>query len=334
MTVLKTRCVLPLAALLLLMSVVPIGAEVVKSISDCDQFFLQATPPQVPGILVDGIILNQTQYKLICQTFMNERRFVTLYDTASKIPVFSANKYRGGNGNRPDTPWKTEPQVFFLIIRNMTKYLESYVLATTNLENGNDDKNMRDDTNMTYIYQAGDYDYKDNQTFDRGHLFPSSYAFSENDKDSTFTLTNAVPQAATFNQGSWRRMENCIKCVMDKYCFNNSGVTEGFVVTGAQPSIRDTLSNRVNIPSMLWSAFCCYSQNVSKWLASAYWGDNVADQSQSENLQTKTLAELNTKLSSVGSGFETSWSKPAGWTHNHDYHSHSTSNKHDPNYCS
>lgn len=103
------RYLLALAAFLLL-SFVPTVAEVVKSMSDCDEFLLEKTVPQVPGILKDGKILAD-RYKPICQTF-NGRRFLTLYDTQNKIPVFSAYKYRGeGDKGRPKTPWKIEPEV-------------------------------------------------------------------------------------------------------------------------------------------------------------------------------------------------------------------------------
>ncbi|XP_037615020.1 mucin-2-like isoform X2 [Sebastes umbrosus] len=280
MTSPKTRYLLPLAAFLF-PSIIPTVTEVVKSVSDCDQFLLEETPPQVPGILEGGRILNQNRYKPICQTFDNERRFVTLYDTQNKIPVFSAYKYRGGLGGRPRNNWKIEPQ------------LEE-----------DDDKNMvvGDRNKTTYDHQAGDSDYRHNGVFDRGHLFPSSHAFNISDKRSTFTLTNIVPQARKFNQGSWSRMEKCIKCVMDKYCDNNNGVTEGFVVTGAQPSTDNVLKNRINIPSMLWSAFCCYSSNMSTWLASAHWGDNVPP--KEKHLQTKTLEELHQELRITGSGFK------------------------------
>ncbi|KAM8748324.1 uncharacterized protein AB9X84_016055 [Acanthopagrus schlegelii] len=273
----KTRYFLFPAAFLLL-SFVPTVAEVVMSVSDCDLFLLEKTPPQVPGILQGGHILNQNRYKPICQTFENERRFLTLYDIKNKIPVFSAYKYRGnGEGRRPQTWWKIEPQ----------------------LENEDDTNMIVGDKNKTYNNQAGNTDYRNNRQFDRGHLFPSSHAFNKTDKMSTFTLTNIVPQVKTFNQGSWNRMEQCIKCVMDKYCFNNNGRIEGFVVTGAQPSTKNILNNRINIPSMLWSAFCCYSSNRNMWIASAHWGDNVPDDFKNKYLQTKTLAELYKELSTA-----------------------------------
>lgn len=156
--------------------------------------------------------------------------------------------------------------------------------------------------NKTYNHQAGDGDYKTTEEFDRGHLIPNSYQLTENDMKSTFTLTNVVPQARTFNKGSWNRMESCIKCVLDEYCINNNGILEGFVVTGAQPSSNNMLNNNVNIPSMLWSAFCCYSHSERRWLASVHWGENVLD--SHKHLQTKTLAELYNELGTSSSAFE------------------------------
>uniref|UniRef100_A0A3Q1GW19 Uncharacterized protein n=1 Tax=Acanthochromis polyacanthus TaxID=80966 RepID=A0A3Q1GW19_9TELE len=207
----------------------------VKSMSDCDHVLLEGTPPQIPGVLKGGKILNQNRYKPICQTYRNKRRFVTLYDIKNRIPVFSAYKYRGVEGKgRPKKHWKID-------------------------------------------HQAVDTDFRSNGTFDRGHVIPSSYGSTENDKRSTFTLTNIVPQAGSFNKGSWNRMESCVRCVMDKYCTNSSGFTEGFVVTGAQPSSSNILNNRVNIPSTLWTAFCCYSADMNVWIASAHWGNNVPD---------------------------------------------------------
>uniref|UniRef100_A0A7N8YQD5 Uncharacterized protein n=1 Tax=Mastacembelus armatus TaxID=205130 RepID=A0A7N8YQD5_9TELE len=259
-------CLRPLSVLLLL-STVPTGSEVVRSMSDCSDFLLHNSPPNIPGILEDGNILDQNRYKPICQTYENMRRFVTLYDTKNKIPVFSAYKYRGDGGSKPNIHWKIEPQVGLSL---------------------SDDK-----------------DYKNKEKLARGHLFPHNHALNETDKRSTNTLTNIVPQAEQFNSGSWSNMENCVKCVMDKYCKDNNGVPEGFVVTGQQPG-NNKLNNKVNIPKMLWSAFCCYSGEKKKWLASAHWGDNVPDGFKPKYLQTRTLAELQ----NLDSGHFTKTKKP------------------------
>ncbi|XP_010784007.1 uncharacterized protein, partial [Notothenia coriiceps] len=241
MALLKKWSIPPLAALLLLLSIVPTGSKVVDSMSQCAEFLLNGTPPNVPGILEGGNILDQNRYKPICQTFLDIRRFVTLYDTENKIPVFSASKYIGTNGKRPEDIWQIEPQ----------------------------------------------------RGFDKGHLFPCSYAPTVDHKKSTFTLTNVVPQNGPFNKGRWSKMESCIKCVLDKYCINSNKIKEGFLVIGAQPG-NNIISNKVNVPSMLWSAFCCYSHSEKRWLASAHWGQNIDGETY---LQTKTLAELHSELS-------------------------------------
>ncbi|KAK2899629.1 hypothetical protein Q8A73_012758 [Channa argus] len=114
MTSLKTWCLLSLSVLLL--SISPTETEVVQSMSDCEGFLLNENPPQIPDILINGTIMDQNRYKTICQTYENTRRFVTLYDTNNKIPVFSAYKYRGErrldeDKRRPkNVSWKIEPQ--------------------------------------------------------------------------------------------------------------------------------------------------------------------------------------------------------------------------------
>ncbi|XP_025756798.1 uncharacterized protein LOC112843133 isoform X2 [Oreochromis niloticus] len=267
MTLLKQ---LLLLAALLLLSIVPTETEVVTSVEKCNEFFLQQTPPNITRILERGKILNQNRYKLICQTLNDTRTFVTLYDTQNKIPVFSAAEFNGNISGRPDI-WMIEPQ----------------------LENTTDNPNMRpSNDSIDYENQAGNKDYK-NTGFSRGHLFPNSYGSTDLKKNSTFTLTNIVPQIIKFNSGSWNKMEECIKCVLNKYCINNNGNIEGFVVIGAQPS-NNSLNNRINIPSVLWSAFCCYSHSKNSWLSSAHWGNNTDH--KPEHLKTRTLGKLHREL--------------------------------------
>ncbi|XP_030609871.1 endonuclease domain-containing 1 protein-like [Archocentrus centrarchus] len=267
MVSLMMQHLLPPVALLLL-SIIPTETKVVTSMAECNEFFLQQTPPNIPGILEGGNILDQNRYKPICQTLRDISRFMTLYDIRNKIPVFSAAKY-GGGGEGKKSFWKVEPQ----------------------LENTAEGDNMiKAEKNITYINQAGDTDYNNKEEYTRGHLFPSYYRSDEVEKRSTFTLTNVVPQKLNFNSGSWNKMEHCVKCILDNYCINNNNIIEGFVVIGAQPSNGNILNNKINIPSMLWSAFCCYSGNQNKWLAGAHWGEN-RDNGHTY-LQTKTLAEL------------------------------------------
>uniref|UniRef100_A0A3P9MP10 Uncharacterized protein n=1 Tax=Oryzias latipes TaxID=8090 RepID=A0A3P9MP10_ORYLA len=223
----------------LLKFLVPIETEVVRTLADCPGFFLDETPPVIPNILEGGNILDQNRYKVICQTFENKRRFLTLYDTTNKIPVFSAYRFTGAaeTGRPKDRDiWKIEPQ----------------------LEDSN---------------QALNSDYVNNQGYNRGHLYPNCHAQDWNDKLSTFTLTNVVPQSIPFNSGSWAQMERCTKCFMENNCINANGRIEAFVVAGAEPG-ETKLNNKVSIPSRMWSAFCCYNSRDGVWLSKAYWGHN------------------------------------------------------------
>ncbi|XP_020557574.2 endonuclease domain-containing 1 protein-like, partial [Oryzias latipes] len=234
--------------LLVFLPVVPIETEVVRTLADCPGFFVEDTPPVIPNILEGGSILNQNRYKVICQTFENKRRFLTLYDTTNKIPVFSAYRFTGAaeTGRPKDRDiWKIEPQL-------------------------DEDKNMRklEDSN-----QALNSDYVNNQGYNRGHLYPNCHAQDWNDKLSTFTLTNVVPQSIPFNSGSWAQMERCTKCFMENNCINTNGRIEAFVVAGAEPG-ETKLNNKINIPSRMWSAFCCYNSRDGVWLSKAYWGHN------------------------------------------------------------
>lgn len=149
---------------------------------------------------------------------------------------------------------------------------------------------MEDCERVTYEHQASDDDYKNKNDYTRGHLFPVSYAFERSDKISTFTLTNIVPQVKSFNSGSWVKMEHCVQCILKTYCSNQ----EAYVVTGANPS-KDTqknkLNEKINIPSVLWSAFCCHSKDKKTFLAGAHWGKNTAD-CTSKYLEMRTLKEL------------------------------------------
>ncbi|KAE8300023.1 Endonuclease domain-containing 1 protein [Larimichthys crocea] len=250
MTSLKTKNICFLPAFLFL-AIVPTLAEVVNTVQKCNQFFRQQTPPNIPGILEDGKILDQNRYKVLCQTYENSRWYVTVYDTRNKIPVFSAYKYQGPGQGQAEEYWKIEPQ------------LENEADPNKNM--------MEEEKGKTYTHQAMVADYVNSRGLDKGHCFPALHGFTNTEKTSTYTLTNIVPQAGEFNQGRWNTMEKCIGHVMDDY-ISRSGM-ECFVVVGAQPSANDKLNNKINIPSVMWSAFYCNNQ---KWsIAGAHWDNNV-----------------------------------------------------------
>ncbi|XP_024000044.1 endonuclease domain-containing 1 protein-like [Salvelinus sp. IW2-2015] len=275
-----------LSTLLLLSLLPPALSHVVKnfSVTDCEKFFLEGTTPNLPGILVDGIVKNegqnQNRYKPICQNYNNIYRFATLYDTTNRIPVFSAYTFTGPGGKRPkNIPWKIEPQLEDIDIKEMKTQHEVKVL----------------NNNKDIVNQAVNTDYDANgRGLDRGHLFPCSHAPDDETKNSTFTLTNAVPQVGSFNRGRWRVMECNVRKYLELNCKNNNNKIEAYVVTGALPNITNKLNNQVNIPDLLWTAYCCYNDKDKKWMAGAYWGENKKD--NGKILTLETLGALEVKL--------------------------------------
>ncbi|XP_051526730.1 endonuclease domain-containing 1 protein-like [Myxocyprinus asiaticus] len=239
-------------------------SDVVDNFGKCTKYFMAGQPPQIEGILVDSKSADQNRYKIICQGAKKVYTFATLYDTTSRIPVFSAYKYSGkGKFSRPNTSnWKIEPQ-------------------------------------LQQNEQATNKDYKNNNlNVNRGHLFPSCHAKDFTTAKSTFILTNAVPQKMHFNNGSWARMEQCTKHLMDKHCLNMSNKVSAYVLTGAVPG-NNKLNNRVNIPSMMWMAFCCCDSNTNSCFSKAHWAPNEDDENKNKTIQMKSLKELQDHLKNI-----------------------------------
>ncbi|XP_016399277.1 endonuclease domain-containing 1 protein-like [Sinocyclocheilus rhinocerous] len=239
-----------------------IMTEVVDPFSKCSEFFFKGEPPTIKGILEKSASQNN-RYKLVCQRYKNKYRFATLYDRTGRIPVFSAYTYtkRQEDFKRPKIPWMIEPQLEILTAE------------------------MRDPC----VNQACTEDYWNKQDLNRGHLFPQLHAADKDTAISTFTLTNIVPQKISFNDGSWNLMEKKVKNVIDSHCRDekDSNKILAYVLTGAVPSQNELLNEKVNIPSHMWTVFCCYNSKSKKWESQAHWAKNI-DESKDEH---KTISE-------------------------------------------
>uniref|UniRef100_A0A4W5MU33 Uncharacterized protein n=1 Tax=Hucho hucho TaxID=62062 RepID=A0A4W5MU33_9TELE len=203
----------------------------VGDFTPCLNFFYRSWPPKG---------LSGTP---ICQRYGNQYHFASLYSRPRRSPRFSAYMFSPPEGKRPPTNWKFEPQ----------------------LANATADGNMTPfplgelDPNVVNS-QAVQLDYI-NSSYTRGHLNPSLHHRTQEDRSSTFTLTNVVPQKVGSNDGPWKTLENHVNRTLGSYCL---GVA--YVVTGVIPYLDNKhwiKGHRVAVPEYLWSAYCCPKYNKS-----------------------------------------------------------------------
>ncbi|KFP00349.1 Endonuclease domain-containing 1 protein [Calypte anna] len=238
------------------------GEVVTSLISTCPQFFFQKTPPNAA--------LTPQNPAWICQRYGNKYYFATLYDKSRRIPVYSAYLYQPGHGKRCQR-WMVEPQ---LVGPQYPKTMEteSYVLHE-----------LKVSKQELQSSQAVLRDYEHLEGFHRGHLNPCSHNYDSSSCNSTFTLTNIVPQNAKLNQGAWKRYEMTIMKSKTQGC------AETYVVVGSVPG-SNFFGNRVNNPSHIWSGACC--KTTSNTIRA--WG--VIAENTKNAVQELSLGELEDKL--------------------------------------
>ncbi|KAM8751203.1 endonuclease domain-containing 1 protein-like [Acanthopagrus schlegelii] len=261
------------------------GAEVQETLSpDCKQFLYMGTLPRG---------LEEKPFKKICQFYMGSPRFVTLYDTFNHIPVYSAYTFKRSDGSKKvDVPWMYEPQLSTASgSREMETFPSEYV-----------HKSFED-------AQAVLDDYSDSVIFERGQLNPDEHQANPNDKASTYTLTNVVPQVREFNIGPWKNHEHTIRRRLNNYCRGTAYVITGVTNSGLQ--IRRHNINRLGIPTYLWSAYCCidYDHNApfserSKFPAFAANGLNDRENNKVQEMTVPQLEDFLKKVTYVGSSFQ------------------------------
>ncbi|XP_077196452.1 endonuclease domain-containing 1 protein-like [Paroedura picta] len=245
----------------------PGEAEVVESFEDtCPQFFFRETPPRI-GLTASYMVP-------ICQRYKNQYRYATLYDQENRIPVYSAYIYNPGQGKRPSN-WMVEPQLVDLWLQpEMTS--EGALLQKSRTTKAALEES-----------QAVLQDYKNLIDYNRGHLNPNSHQPDPEAKKSTFTLTNIVPQFIKLNGGTWNNYE---QQTMQR---NTQGCKETFAVVGAVPGNNYIAGGRVNKPSHVWSAACCYIDN--NHLRS--WG--IIATNDKDQVEELTLGQLEEKLAEL-----------------------------------
>ncbi|XP_036431407.1 endonuclease domain-containing 1 protein-like [Colossoma macropomum] len=227
-----------------------VQGKVVGVFKDCDHFFVGKKPPTFNNQLIPDT-QRQNDFRLICQTQKSnpttagDFEYATLYDIINRIPVYSAYRYY----TRPpgavitrDTAWKIEPQVDDRgsQVQQMIQQRHSKIPLA-----------------FRGRYQALNKDYA-HSSYDKGHLYPVNHAHNQDAADGTFTLTNAAPQNCDFNKKWYNMVEHFVSNKLDAKRKNSAA----YIVTGVLPSQAKFITdvngvNRVNVPSLFWTAFCC-----------------------------------------------------------------------------
>ncbi|XP_029383111.1 endonuclease domain-containing 1 protein-like [Echeneis naucrates] len=208
-----------------------LGVADVGDFAPCLRFFYRSWPPKG---------LSGTP---ICQRYVNQYRYATLYSRPRRSPWFSAYLYEAPAGKRPSACWKFEPQLAYPAADgNMVRFppgpLDPKVVES----------------------QEVDLDYI-NSSYSRGHLNPSLHHTSHEDRAATFSLTNVVPQKVGSNDGPWEKLEWTVNRTLSAYCLGDA-----YVVTGVIPYRTEEhwlKNHRVAVPEYLWSAYCCPRYNSS-----------------------------------------------------------------------
>ncbi|XP_029977993.1 endonuclease domain-containing 1 protein-like [Sphaeramia orbicularis] len=188
----------------------------------------------------------------MCQRYNNLYHFATLYSRQRRSPWFSAYLYTVPTGKRPTPCWKFEPQLAYPEANgNMIPFPPPPL-----------------DPNVVES-QAVELDYI-NSTYSRGHLNPSLHHQQHEDRSSTFTLTNVVPQKAGSNEGPWEKLEQTVNKTLEAYCLGKA-----YIVTGIIPYQKDERwlkNHRVAVPEYIWSAYCCpnFNNSLPKELQNAF----------------------------------------------------------------
>nr|XP_055075380.1 endonuclease domain-containing 1 protein-like [Misgurnus anguillicaudatus] len=265
------------ASVICVLSFPVIICKLENNITQCGDFFFRGKAPVFQDILNDSVTQNDS-YEIICQTYNNTVRFATLYTTTNKIPVFSAYKYTGtyqttNTLGQMGQLWMTESQLEPLGV----------------------------EMSEPFVKQARNQDYwikKNIYKYIPGALFPIRHAADNETAESTLTLTNSVPLKEDFRKGLWSLVENTTKEDMDSNCRDNNNNIVAYVLTGAIAG-NNKMHNRVNIPTLVWTAFCCFNRETL--YSRGFWAENKADKKTEIKLKSLKVVQeyLKKKLGTV-----------------------------------
>lgn len=251
-------------------------------------FFTNATPP-------DGLRdPKNSNIKYICQMTRSKTEFVysTMFDLDQGIAVVAGYKLKPGDDafqKRTAFVWNPTPDI----------------------------PNDRQGSDVVYS-KANPYG------FQKGHLISKRTFSSEKERcESTYTYTNAVPQAPKFNNDGWKEYEIRIRQYAKKECLLQQQQLQQqdqpilYLLTGTSSvridhktppnpipkspvgHIGNPIYGMIRIPNSMWTAGCCVRPKGQTTESFAVIGNNVNDKDQTLT-QKVTVAQLQIILQADG----------------------------------
>ncbi|XP_053551309.1 endonuclease domain-containing 1 protein [Bombina bombina] len=222
-------------------------AKVSVGFNDCRGFFYASTPPQ-------GFESISSQMTPICQMYegYNNPFFASLYHKQNRYGLYSAYilATRPGDVVGADQTFRLEPQLVDTRLPSTIMLQPATETAIRNLGlSGVAGDLIRN-------VQAVNSDYT-GSNYHKGHLNPNADHPDGPAQKVTYTLTNVAPMYGALNSGAWRNNEMRVRNIA-------ASCSKMHVITGVVPGNNWISVNgvqRINIPSHVWSAYCCLDNN-------------------------------------------------------------------------
>ncbi|OCT66874.1 endonuclease domain-containing 1 protein [Xenopus laevis] len=260
-------------------------AKVSPSFTDCRGQFYASTPPV-------GFDSLSSQIAPICQMYetYNNPFFASLYHKVNHYPLYSAYilDTRPGDTTGSDQTFRLEPQL-------VDTRLPRQIMLQPDTESAIRSLSLSGvASDLIKKVQAINSDYT-GSNYHKGHLNPNADHPSGPGQLVTYTLSNVAPMHGPLNSGAWRNNEMRVRNIA-------AGCGKMYVITGVVPGNNWISVNgvkRVNIPSHVWSAFCCLDNNGRPMKAEGTIAPNNANSVQT-GLSISSLQSQLKSLLGVG----------------------------------
>uniref|UniRef100_A0A8C5MJ12 Endonuclease domain-containing 1 protein-like n=1 Tax=Leptobrachium leishanense TaxID=445787 RepID=A0A8C5MJ12_9ANUR len=260
-------------------------AKVSSNFNDCRGQFYASTPP----VGFDRLSSQSGVITPLCLMYENYNNpyFASLYHKSNHYPLYSAYilDARPGDTTGSDQTFRLEPQ---LVDTRLPQYIMLQPQTETAIRNLGLSGTPAELIKQT---QAINSDYT-GSNYHRGHLNPNADHPAGPGQLVTYTLANVAPMLGSLNSGQWRSNESKVRSIA-------ATCSRMFVVTGVVPGNNWISVNgvqRVNIPSHIWSAFCCVDNNNRPIRAEGSLSPNNANTVQSGLSISSLQSQLNSLL--------------------------------------